>query len=380
MLYQPKRSTGAGCGFSAQFYRDNKAWTKTPQKGAQIYFGVQGMESHTGLVVNVDSNYVYTIEGNTGGGNGKVMSKKYAKTNGNIAGYGIPKWSLVVDTKSAFKQQWGIDISGWQGNYDLAKAQKEGVKFVILKGGGGDDGKYKDNRFEENYKKAKALKMPVGCYWFSKALTVDQAKAEAKYFYEHCLKGKQFELPIYIDVENKTQLNIGKRKLTDVILAWLKTVRGYGYWVGIYSSASYFKTYMYDDELANYAHWIAQWSKSKPSYKPANAFGLWQFGGETNLIRSNKVAGQVTDQNYLLIDYEPQIKAKGLNGWKVTERPETKPATKPESKPKEVIYTVKAGDTLSGIAAKYGTTVNAIAKKNNIKNVNLIYVGQKLTI
>ena len=45
-----------------------------------------------------------------------------------------------------------------------------------------------------------------------------------------------------------------------------------------------------------------------------------------------------------------------------------------------VTYTVKKGDTLSGIAKKYGTTVNALAQLNNIKNVNLIYVGQKLTI
>lgn len=45
-----------------------------------------------------------------------------------------------------------------------------------------------------------------------------------------------------------------------------------------------------------------------------------------------------------------------------------------------VTYTVKSGDTLSGIAAKYGTTVSSIVKKNNIKNANLIYVGQKLTI
>ena len=43
-------------------------------------------------------------------------------------------------------------------------------------------------------------------------------------------------------------------------------------------------------------------------------------------------------------------------------------------------YTVKSGDTLSGIAQKYGTTVGAIASTNGIKNVNLIYPGQVLTI
>ena len=385
MLYQPKKSTGAGCGFSAQFYRDNKAWSKTPQLASQIYFGTVGNEQHTGIVTKIDDKYVYTVEGNTGGGNGKVMSKKYTKTNSNICGYGIPKWSLVANTKTTFSKQFGIDISEHQGKYALAQAKKDGVKFVIIRGGGGDgvrtaDGLYKDAQFERNYKEAKKLGLPVGVYWFSKALTEAQAKKEAEYFYKNCLKGKQFELPIYIDVENKAQLNLGKTKLTKIILAWLKAVRSYGYWVGIYSSASYFKNYMYDSELSGYAHWIAQWSKTEPSYKPASAFGLWQFGGETNLIRSNKVAGQVVDQDYLLIDYEPQIKAKGLNGWKVEERPETKPATQKEPAEKETTYTVKAGDTLSGIAAKYNTTVNEIAKKNNIKNVNLIYVGQKLKI
>lgn len=44
------------------------------------------------------------------------------------------------------------------------------------------------------------------------------------------------------------------------------------------------------------------------------------------------------------------------------------------------IYTVQAGDTLSGIAAKYGTTVNDIVSKNGISNPNLIYPGQRLTV
>jgi LysM repeat protein len=41
---------------------------------------------------------------------------------------------------------------------------------------------------------------------------------------------------------------------------------------------------------------------------------------------------------------------------------------------------VQGGDTLSKIAAKYGSTVQAIAQRNNLRNVNLIYVGQRLCI
>lgn len=60
--------------------------------------------------------------------------------------------------------------------------------------------------------------------------------------------------------------------------------------------------------------------------------------------------------------------------------PSVKSETVPASTTKTVTYTVKRGDTLSAIAKKYGTTVKQIAADNNIKNVNLIYVGQKLKI
>lgn len=43
-------------------------------------------------------------------------------------------------------------------------------------------------------------------------------------------------------------------------------------------------------------------------------------------------------------------------------------------------YTVKSGDTLSGIASKYKTTVAKLVKDNNIKNANLIYPGQRIVI
>lgn len=221
--------------------------------------------------------------------------------------------------------QFGIDISAWQGNYDLRRAKEEGVKFVILKGGGGDDGLYKDSRFEQNYKKAKDLGLPVGVYWFSKALTVSSARREAEYFYTNCLKGKTFELPVYIDVENKSQLAVGKRLLTNIIKEWCSYLQNLKYYVGIYSSSSYFRSYMYDSELKDYAHWVAQWSKAY-----TGDAGMWQFGGEINYIRTNKVAGQTTDQNYMLYDYPSVIKKGGFNGY--SKQPDPTPTPAPKKK------------------------------------------------
>lgn len=208
----------------------------------------------------------------------------------------------------------GIDISKWQGDFDLAEAKAEGQEFVIIRAGGGNDGLYVDRRFEANYKKAKVLEMPVGCYFFSLAKSEAEAVKEAEYFYENCLEGKQFDLPVYIDVEGE-MLKIEKSKLTAIIKAWCDTLEKKGYFVGIYASLSAFENRMNDEELAIYTHWVAHWA-NECGYKNKSILGMWQFGGETNPIRSNKVAGVVCDQDYMLIDYSNTIKNKGFNGFK----------------------------------------------------------------
>ena len=197
-------------------------------------------------------------------------------------------------------KSFGIDISAHQGDFPLDVAVSEGVKFVIIKGGGGDAGLYKDNKFERNYSFAKQLNLPVGSYFYGKALNEDQAKQEAEFYYNNCLKGKDFELPVYYDVEHSAQLNLGRERLTSVIKAFCNHLKQKGYTVGIYSSLSYFNTYFIDNQLSDYEHWVAQWARNL-SY--AGKCGMWQFGGETNLIRSNRVAGMIVDQDYMLDDY-----------------------------------------------------------------------------
>ena len=128
MLYQPLRSTGAGCPFSANFYRQNNAFSKLPQVGSQIFFGVPGDEYHTGIVTGFDSNYVYTIEGNSGGGNGQVQRKTYRRSSAAISGYGIPNWKLVININEENKSIDEIArevIAGKWGNGSLRKKKLE---------------------------------------------------------------------------------------------------------------------------------------------------------------------------------------------------------------------------------------------------------------
>lgn len=69
---------------------------------------------------------------------------------------------------------------------------------------------------------------------------------------------------------------------------------------------------MNDSYLKKYAHWIAAWG----TVRPVGA-GLWQFGGETNKLRSNKIQGMTVDQDYLYVDYPTVIKKNKLNGFGV---------------------------------------------------------------
>ena len=96
MLYQPSKSAGAGCKYSAQYYKNNNAFYKTPELGDQIFFYVGGEINHTGIVVSITNEQVITIEGNCS----NQVKKQYHKKNAsNIAGYGRPNWSVVSDIK-----------------------------------------------------------------------------------------------------------------------------------------------------------------------------------------------------------------------------------------------------------------------------------------
>ena len=311
---------------------------------------------------------------------------------------------------------FGIDVSTWQKGFNFAKAKSEGVQFAILRGMYGNA---KDVTFEEHYKNAKAQGLGVGVYQWGRAANVAQAREEAQLLIDNCLKGKQFEYPIYYDVEDKILLNLGVNETTEIITAWCETLENAGYFAGVYMNQSCFETEVLGKQLADkYSQWRAYWTTmdKKPNCQ------LWQFGGETNLIRTNKVAGVVCDQDLAFQDFPTIIKRAGLNGF----QSDSSPVFPKDSKSVtdialEVIngkwgngnarkvalenagytysiiqnevnrllsknnstaeyYTVVEGDNLTKIAKKYGTTVNQLVSWNNIKNANLIYVGQKIRV
>ena len=204
----------------------------------------------------------------------------------------------------------GVDISTWQTksfNFENIKDQD----FVIIRAGftGTSDGINKniDNCFEVNYRKAKDYRIPVGCYWYSCANTAEKGRSEAEYLYEHCLKDKQFEYPVYLDVECD-QYQTGKNKgVTDAVLAWADYLEAKGYYVGVYANYNYFINHLENDRLNRMNRWLAYWTTNKPQLK--FDYSMWQW---TNKLQIN---GMNVDGNYAFKDFPAIIKAAGLNGF-----------------------------------------------------------------
>lgn len=230
----------------------------------------------------------------------------------------------------------GIDVSKHNGTIDWKKVNASGkVGFVILRAGLGKLARQKDPMFDRYYAGAKAAGLPVGAYWFSYALTEEEARQEADAFLE-VIKGKQFEYPVYYDVERAEQFALGKEEVSKIIRAFLERVEAQNYWVGLYGSYSSLTTYTAEDIRTRYAIWLAHWNVKKSPYK--GDYGMWQYG----VGKIPGINGDV-DVDECYVDYPTLIRNAGDNGFqKPTEIPTPTPV--PEPIPNIPERAIKKGD------------------------------------
>ena len=165
--------------------------------------------------------------------------------------------SKSVSVKFNVEKAKCIDISEWNGDINFNKVRKAGVTCVIIRAGYGKDPNQEDNEFQKYYKQAKAAGLNVGAYWYSYATSVDAAKAEVK----NCMNtigGKQFDLPVFLDVEEYRQAVLPKRTLTDIIKTFCNGMRDNGFDSGLYSAKSMLMDSAYPNEISsNYLIWLA---------------------------------------------------------------------------------------------------------------------------
>jgi len=201
--------------------------------------------------------------------------------------------SKSVSVKFNVEKAKCIDISEWNGDINFNKVRKAGVTCVIIRAGYGKDPNQEDNEFQKYYKQAKAAGLNVGAYWYSYATSVDAAKAEVR----NCMKtiqGKEFDLPVFLDVEEYRQAVLPRRTLTDIISTFCDGIKSNGFESGLYSAKSMLVDSAYPDELASkYLIWMAA---PNNSYNELPAFvdiHQYSWNGKVDGIRGD------VDLNYI---------------------------------------------------------------------------------
>lgn len=205
----------------------------------------------------------------------------------------------------------GIDVSKHQGVIDWSKVKTD---FAILRAGFGRYTSQKDPQFERNYAGAKAVGIPVGAYWYSYAMSVEEAREEAQACLQ-VLKGKRFEYPIYFDVEEGRQSLLGKAALTEICEAFCDTLEKAGYFAGVYASTYWFTNKLDHARLAGrYTIWLADY---RAGYNKNLKRDMHQY------TSSGHVAGIPwrVDMNTCTRDFPGIIKKAGLNGFDKADKP-----------------------------------------------------------
>lgn len=202
----------------------------------------------------------------------------------------------------------GVDISKHNGDVDFEMLKRNGIKFVMI--GMGD-------LFAENVAKAEAAGMPWGAYYYTYSCSAAEDKEELQKILSR-LKGKRPTYPIALDVEDDgTKAAKGGWNFANVnrnAKYILEGLAAAGYYPMLYTGFEEIENYISPDVWQKYDMWFAHWAK-KCGYTGDN-LGIWQFGGETNLICSPYIEGKIFDQNYCYKDYPTIIKNGGFNGWK----------------------------------------------------------------
>ena len=259
----------------------------------------------------------------------------------------------------------GIDVSDWQGYIDYNQVRNSGIEVVYIKASQGNN--IKDPYFELNYENAKANNLKVGFYHFLTATNIQEAEQQA-IFFASVISGKQADCKLALDYEQFG--GVAREQINQIAMAFIQKVKELTKKQVIIYSDLYNSESTFNPELASQGElWLAYYEDYRRLERINNSWNSFigvQYTdrGVVPGIRGNVDRDLFSEEIFL--DDSSQIPN--------TENPNNNYNTD------TVYYTVKRGDTLGRIAAQYGTTVQEIAQINGIQNVNLIYPGQVLRI
>ena len=159
----------------------------------------------------------------------------------------------------------GIDVSVWQKEIDWQQVKAAGVEFAMIRAGwrGSEKGVLAEDEYaQQNYTGASSAGIKVGAYFFSQAISVEEAVEEAEYLLE-IIRDWNVEMPIVYDWEFiSSDSRTGKmdaRTLTECAKAFCNTIKAAGYEPMIYFNKDLSYQQLYLRELTDYKFWLAHY-------------------------------------------------------------------------------------------------------------------------
>ena len=210
----------------------------------------------------------------------------------------------------------GIDVSSHNGVIDWAKVKSAGIEFAILRAGYGKFENQVDKTFVANATGALAAGLHVGAYWFSYAITAEDARKEAQLFAKQLEPyKKKFDFPVYFDYEYDSENYSARNGVTptatlreSLVKAFCDEIQARGWRAGVYTNMDYLKNRWRIEALDEWELWLADYTGN-----PDVECGMQQTGSTGKV---NGISGNV-DMNTAFADYPSLMKHDGWNGWTV---------------------------------------------------------------
>lgn len=208
----------------------------------------------------------------------------------------------------------GIDVSSHNGVIDWAKVKSAGIEFAILRAGYGKFENQVDKTFVTNATGALAAGLHVGAYWFSYAITAEDARKEAQLFAKQLEPyKKKFDFPVYFDYEYDSENYSARNGVTptatlreSLVKAFCDEIQSRGWRAGVYTNMDYLKNRWRIEALDEWELWLADYTGD-----PDVECGMQQTGSTGKV---NGISGNV-DMNTAFADYPALMKHDGWNGW-----------------------------------------------------------------
>lgn len=260
---------------------------------------VEGIEAEDGKILIYEGSVGYAWVPIISG----IEQNTYKKNNFSTDERGRMKYTDENGQESSY---FGIDVSSYQGDINWQLVREDGVEFAFIRAGYrgyGEEGKLcADEKFAANYDGAHSAGIDTGVYFFSQAITPDEAVEEAKFVLE-ILDGRPLEYPIVFDWETvfvpsgedapRTE-DVMPQTLTLSAIAFCETIEDAGYKSMIYTNKKQ-AVLKYDlRQLKKYPIWFAYYDTT---LNYCYNFDVWQYG--TAFV--DGIEGEV-DVNIAMID------------------------------------------------------------------------------